>query len=104
MPQELSWLAKELVRSTERPDTSDRAINAFQDDDLRVVVWPYLTDADAWFLMAEPSMHNIRSYWREKPNVWHDWSFDQSAMKVKIRARWIRGWSDYKGSAGSPGA
>jgi hypothetical protein len=104
VPQELSWLAKELVRSTERPDTSDRAINAFQDDDLRVVVWPYLTDPDAWFLLAEPSMHNVRSYWREKPNVWHDWSFEQSAMKVKTRARWINGWSDYKGVAGTPGA
>ncbi len=104
VPQELSWLAKELVRSTERPDTSDRAINAFSDDDLRVVVWPYLTDPDAWFLLGEPSMHNVRSYWREKPNVWHDWDFERSAMKCKIRARWVRGWSDYRGVAGSPGA
>ncbi len=104
VPQELSWLAKELVRSTERPDTSDRAINAFSDDNLNVVVWPYLTDADAWFLLAEPGTMNIRSYWREKPNVMHDWSFESSSMKVKIRARWIKGWSDYKGVAGSPGA
>ncbi len=104
VPQELSWLAKELVRSTERPDTSDRAINAFRDDDLNVIVWPYLTDPDAWFLLASPGDMNIRSYWREKPNVLHDWSFDSSSMKVKIRGRWIRGWSDYKGVAGSPGA
>jgi hypothetical protein len=104
VPQELSWLAKELVRSTERPDTADRAINAFRDDNLNVVVWPYLTDPDAWFLLASPDMMNIRSYWREKPNVLHDWSFESSSMKVKIRARWIRGWSDYKGVAGTPGA
>ncbi len=104
VPQELSWLAKELVRSTERPDTSDRAINAFRDDDLNVILWPYLTDPDAWFLLASPGDMNIRSYWREKPNVLHDWSFDSSSMKVKIRGRWIRGWSDYKGVAGSPGA
>jgi len=104
VPGELGWLAKELVRSTERPDTSDRAINAFRDDDLNVVVWPYLTDADAWFLLGEPNTMNIRSYWREKPNTLHDWDFDKSAMKVKERARWIRGWSDYKGVAGSAGA
>ncbi len=104
VPQELSWLAKELVRSTERPDTSARAINAFRDDDLNVIVWPYLTDPDAWFLLAAPGDMNIRSYWREKPNVLHDWSFESSSMKVKIRGRWIRGWSDYKGVAASPGA
>src|SRR3972149_1232590 len=96
VPGELGWLAKELVRSTEKPDTADRAINAFRDDDLNVVVWPYLTDADAWFLLGEPNTMNIRSYWREKPNTLHDWDFDKSAMKVKERARWIRGWSDYK--------
>ena len=104
VPGELGWLAKELVRSTERPDTSDRAINAFRDDDLNVIVWPYLTDADAWFLLGAPADMNIRSYWREKPNVMHDWSFESSSMKVKTRARWIRGWSDYKGVLGSAGA
>ena len=104
VPTELSWLAKELVRSTERPDTSDRAINAFRDDDLNVIVWPYLTDPDAWFLLDSPDNINVRSYWREKQNLLHDWSFESSSMKVKIRARWIRGWSDYKGVAGSPGA
>jgi len=104
VPQELSWLAKELVRSTERPDTSDRAINAFKDDDLNVVVWPYLTDPDAWFLLDAASNINVRSYWREKPNVVHDWDFQSSSMLVKIRARWIKGWSDYKRVAGTPGA
>ena len=104
LPQELGWLGKELVRSTERPDTADRAINAFRDDNLNVIVWPYLTDPDAWFLLDSPDTINVRSYWREKPNVLHDWDFDKSAMKVKIRARWIRGWSDYKRVAGTPGA
>ena len=104
VPYELGWLAKELVRSTERPDTADRAINAFRDDDLNVIVWPYLTDPDAWFLIDSPDRMNIRSYWREKQNLLHDWDFDKSAMKVKIRARWIRGWSDYKGVLGTPGA
>ena len=104
LPTELGWLGKELVRSTEKPDTADRAINAFRDDDLTVIVWPYLTDPDAWFLLGDANTMNIRSYWREKSNLLHDWSFESSSMKVKIRARWIRGWSDYKGVAGSPGA
>ena len=107
VPGELQWLAHELVDSPDRPDTSDRAVNAFKKADggqLSVVVWPYLTDSDAWFLMASPEEHNVRKYWRERPNVMHDWDFESSAMKVKIRARWIKGHSDWRGAWGSAGA
>ena len=104
VPYELKWQADELINSTDRSDTTDRAKNAFRSEGLTVVAWPYLTDADAWFLLAEPSKHNIRKYWREKPNVMHDWDFDKSASKVKIRYRMVRGWSDWRGAWGSPGA
>lgn len=102
---EQQWLAKELVQSsTNAEGANPGVINAFKDDSLRVVVWGDLTDADAWFLLAEPSRHNIRTYWRERPNVMHDWDFDASAFKVKIRARWQNGWSDWKGTYGVAGA
>ena len=107
VPQELEWLARELVDSPDRPDTAERSINAFKrgtGQGLRILVWPYLTDADAWFLLAPPGRHNLRKYWRERANVMHDWDFESSSMKVKIRARWIRGWSDFRGVYGSAGA
>lgn len=104
VPRELSWLAKELLHSTDRSDTSDRATNVFKDDQLTVVSWQYLTDADAWFLLDAPGKHNIRSYWRERPNAIHDFDFDATAMKVQIRGRWKRGWSDYRRTWGSAGA
>jgi len=98
------WLAMELLGSELRADNADNAINAFKDDGIVVVATPYLTDANAFFLLAEPSKHNVRSYWREKPNVLHDWDFETSSMKVKIRARWKRGWSDYRGVYGTSGS
>ncbi len=98
------WLAMELLGSELRADTADNAINAFKDDGLTVVATPYLTDPNAFFLMAEPSRHNVRTYWRERPNVLHDWDFETSSMKVKIRARWKRGWSDWRGVYGTSGA
>lgn len=104
VPYELKWLADELLNSTLRPDTAENAKNAHKDEGLRIISWPYLTDADAWFLLAEPSVHNVRSYWREKPGTMHDWDFDSSSMKIKTRARWIRGWSEWRGVYGSPGA
>jgi hypothetical protein len=107
VPYENQWLASEILESAGRYDTANRADNAFKnrtDGSLRIVASPYLTDADAWFLLAAPSVHQVRSYWREKPNVMHDWDFESSSMKAKIRARWIRGWSDFRGVYGSPGA
>lgn len=98
------WLAQELLGSELRADTSDNALNAFKDDGLVVVATPYLTDTNAFYLLAEPSKHNVRTYWRERPNVLHDWDFETSSMKVKIRARWKRGWSDWRGVYGTSGA
>jgi hypothetical protein len=104
VPYNAKWLAMELIGSELRADVADNAINAFKDDGLVVVATPYLTDFNAFFLLAEPSKHNIRTYWREKPNVLHDWDFETSSMKVKIRSRWKRGWSDARGAYGTSGS
>ena len=104
VPASAKWLAMELIGSELRADTADNALNAFKDDGLVVVSTPYLTDFNAFFLLAEPSKHNVRTYWREKPNVLHDWDFETSSMKVKIRARWKKGWSDWRGVYGTSGS
>jgi hypothetical protein len=104
VPYNAKWLAMELIGSELRADVADNAINAFKDDGLTVVATPYLTDFNAFFLLAEPSKHNVRTYWREKPNVLHDWDFETSSMKVKTRARWKRGWSDPRGVYGTSGS
>lgn len=98
------WLGMELLGSELRADTADNAINAFKDDGLVVVATPYLTDSNAFYVLAEPSKHNVRTYWRERPNVLHDWDFETSSMKVKIRSRWKKGWSDWRGVYGTSGS
>ena len=104
VPFNAKWLAKELIGSDLRADTADNATNAFKDDGLVVVASPHLTDFNAFFLLAEPARHNVRTYWREKPMVLHDWDFETSSMKVKIRARWKKGWSDWRGCYGTSGS
>lgn len=104
VPYGTKWLAMEMIGSELRADTADNALNAFKDDGLVVIATPYLTDANAWFLLSEPTKHNVRTYWRERPNVLHDWEFSSSSMLIKIRARWKRGWSDARGVYGSSGA
>ena len=102
VPYELKWQADELINSVDRSDTTDRAKNAFRSEGLTVVAWPYLTDADAWFLI-DPGVTQVRKYWRERMNLLHDWDFESSSMKVKTRFRYIRGWSDFRGNYGTSG-
>ena len=104
IPYNAKWLAMELIGSELRADVSDNAINAFKDDGLVVVATPYFTDYNAFFLLSEPAKHNVRTYWRERPNVLHDWDFETSSMKIKVRARWKKGWSDWRGVYGTSGS
>lgn len=66
VPPDLEFLAARLVKSVGRPQSADNDINALKA--LRtwnVVVNPYLTDNDAWFLLASnKKMHGIMSYTR----------------------------------------
>src|SRR3989304_4717181 len=42
VPRELSWLAKELIHSTDRSDTAERGANEFKDQKMTVTEWPLL--------------------------------------------------------------
>ena len=104
VPNELIWDAEELLKSSLRPDTANNPINAFQVKNLDYMVWNYLTDADARFLVANKMDHNMKFYEREPVNVSSDYDFEADASKTKIRCRFSNGWSDWRGVFGSPGA
>jgi phage major head subunit gpT-like protein len=104
VPDELLWDAEELLKSAQRPGTSNNEINAFQVKSVDYFVWHFLTDPDAWFLVSDKMDHNLKFYDREPVNVSSDYDFDADAAKTKIRARWSYGWSDWRGVFGSPGA
>jgi hypothetical protein len=104
VPNELAWDAEELLKSSLRPDTAENAINAFQMTNLDYMVWSYLTDPDAWFLLSEPEEHNLKWWEREAVNTSSDYDFEADASLTKIRNRFSFGWSDWRGVFGSPGA
>ncbi len=103
IPNELEFDAEELLKSSLRPDTAENAINAFTIKKLSPLVWNYLTDADAWFLCAEPSMNNLMWFDREPVNTTSSYDFDNDNGKTKIRARFSSGWADARGICGTPG-
>ncbi|NWG75090.1 MAG: Mu-like prophage major head subunit gpT family protein [Rubrivivax sp.] len=109
VPPELEFAAQEMLTATLRSDTPNNAPNAFKrrvglpsfDE---VFVWDYLSDPDAWFVVADPEDTELRFYWREKPNTVHDVDFDSRSIKTAMWFRFSSGWSSYYGVYGVPGA
>ena len=65
VPPALEFVAERILRSTLRPGTADNDTNALKRRKWDIVVNPYLTDTDAWFLQAaDKSRHGLRSYTR----------------------------------------
>lgn len=62
LPAEQEYVAKEVLRSTDRPDTAERATNVISGV-VKDEVWDYLTSATAWFV--ECSQHEMWWYNRE---------------------------------------
>lgn len=104
VPNELKWEARELLGSAQKPYTGDNELNAFQDEGLTYTVWTYLTDADAWFLLADKGEHYLMWWWREQWNTTDEVDFDSRDIKIAGWTQFSYGWSDFRGVYGSPGA
>lgn len=55
VPPQLEKNAREIILSPDRPDTANRAINAYAKSGRTITIkaWPYMTDADAWVLQCD---------------------------------------------------
>jgi phage major head subunit gpT-like protein len=100
---ENEMLAARLLQSAGYTGGNLNDINPLQGR-LQVIVSPWLTDTDAWFVIAEPSSLGVRFYWREMPDTktWDDDNAD--ATFHKIRQRHSVGFDDWRGIYGSAGA
>lgn len=99
-----SWvMAKQLFESTLEPFTTDNTANVVKGK-LSVVVDPYITDTDSWFVRASMSDINAHFFFREHPmqDSWDDKKSRISAFAIICRIGW--GVSDPHGLYASPGA
>lgn len=104
VPYELNFQGAELLQSVQDPESANGAINPLKNQGLTLTSSEFLTDSDAWFLLAAPVDHYLYFWWRDKPETKDDWEFDAELMKVALRFRMVVGWSDFRGVFGSPGA
>lgn len=98
--------ATRIVYSTLQNDTANNAINAMKHQGRLpggVKVWPYLTDADAWFVPTDVPEGMIL-FNRKSVAFTKDSDFDTDNFKHKATERYIGGWGDWRGMFGSEGA
>jgi hypothetical protein len=101
IPIDLRKTAQILTESTMRPGTANNDVNIY-DGVFKVIPWRYITTATNWFLLDSRN-HLVNWFWRIRPELKNDFSFDADAAIYKVRVRFSYGWSDWRGVWGSSG-
>ena len=84
-----AWKAKELLNSAYDPESANNAVNSIKERNLQLVVSPFLTDTDAFTLMADPPHGNggVIAYLRRKVTFAQDGDFETGDAKFKTTFR-----------------
>lgn len=104
IPPQFERVAYELLKSSGRPDTTNRADNWLNTQGLQVIVWNRLSDADTWFLLSEKSRHNLIFYNRMELETDSDRDFNTKDHVYSVITRFSIGWADWRGVFGVAGA
>jgi hypothetical protein len=101
-----SWnIAEELLGSEYKPFVANNEVNALNKKDLQYFVWHYPTDTDAWFLLAEKGVHQLKFFWRVPMGALRRGTdFDSTNLKHLSRMRFSVDYSHWMGTYGSQGA
>jgi hypothetical protein len=88
-----------------KPYTGNNERNAIMSKNLKPVINHYLTDTDAWFLLANKAEHKLKFFWRVRLGALRkSTDFDTTNLKHLSRCRFSVGWSHYMGTYGTQGA
>jgi len=96
--------AARILDSNQTPEDNTNAVQPVNGLGLTMQVWDYLTDTDAWFLLASNDNHKLNLYERESFTTSDVYDFDTGDIKFKGLFRQSSGWADPRGVFGSPGA
>ena len=106
VPPELEFTAARIVNSTGLPGSADNDVNAIKSlRDIKIVKNVYLTDTDAWFLVAANKNHGFCSYTRV-PVVMLPGMTNIETRNRHYPFRGRQSWVNYmwQGAFGTPGA
>lgn len=103
VPAGIMMVARELLGSEFKPYTANNEINPVKQDGLSLMVNHYLTDTDAWFVLADKSDHDLNFITRTDLEFGYGDDFDTGDMKVKAFQRFSVGYGDWRGVYGAQG-
>lgn len=99
------FVAEELLKSEYKPYTANNEVNAIMSKQLTFMINHYLTDDDAWFLLADKANCHLKFWWRVRPGALRrSTDFDSTNLKHLARMRFSVGYDHYMGTFGTPGA
>ncbi len=113
VPPDLKYVAATLLNSTyypnigsggnTAPSSTGAAFynNPFKNVVPDILVVPYLSDTNDWFLFAAPKVHKLRFYWREKPTTDMFTDFRTKGVMHSITSAFSVGFTDFYGVLGS---
>ena len=111
VPPDTQFTASRLLDSSNNPTVayngsgdSESAVNPINGLGLQMVVWDYLTDTNAWFLLAEKENHKMVAYTREEFSTDYIYDFDTKDYKISGQFAQSSGWGDVRGIYGSSGS
>ena len=94
VPPQLEKKALEILKSSDRPDTANRAVNAYAASgrSINLKVWPHLTDTDAFYYQLDGK--GIIHFARRAVRFAREKEFQTGNMQVKADHRWSSEISD----------
>lgn len=98
-----SLTARELLGSQLKPGTANNELNVFNGMSLTLVVDPYLTDTDSWYLLDTRSF-DTRWFWDVQPRTAMEDDFDMEVVKRKRVQGFSSGHGEWFGAYGTSGA
>ena len=98
VPIELEATAYEIGKAINKPGTADNDANFLNSQGLAVVVDPYLTDANNWFMLnAGMAQEHLLWYWRVRPEITMDPTSDYNLVaRYRGYMRHSFGWDDFR--------
>jgi hypothetical protein len=103
-PPAIEFDMRRVIESDLTPDTANNAKNVvrslFKEG---LVVWPFLSDTDAWFVQTNCERGLVHMK-RRAGEFGQDNDFDTENAKAKFTERYAVGWTDWRGVYGTAGA
>lgn len=100
---QFNFTARKILESANVVGSADNDKNPIPGLFKDLVVSPYLTDTDAWFIVTD-CPNGLTFFNRRKAEIARDNEFDTENLKFKTSRRWSVSWTDPRGVFGTAGA